>query len=73
MVKPQFELDASWFVFNPDRDVMEQSKLNLVMAGSRDAVVMVEGGANFLPESTLAEAITGGTRNSSRCLICRKN
>ena len=48
------------FVFNPDRDVMEQSKLNLVMAGSRDAVVMVEGGANFLPESTLAEAITWG-------------
>ncbi len=48
------------FVFNPDRDVINKSKLNLILAGSRDAVVMVEGGAEFLPESILAEAIEWG-------------
>lgn len=48
------------FVFNPDRDVISKSKLNLILAGSRDAVVMVEGGAEFLPESVLAEAIEWG-------------
>jgi polyribonucleotide nucleotidyltransferase len=48
------------FVLNPDPKLQEQSSLNLVLAGSRDAVVMVEGGAEFVSEEILAEAIAWG-------------
>lgn len=40
----------------------EESSLNLLLAGSRDAVVMVEGGGEFLSEDTLADAIETGHR-----------
>ncbi|NTW34749.1 MAG: polyribonucleotide nucleotidyltransferase [Syntrophobacteraceae bacterium] len=45
------------FVINPSIKQLEKSDLNLVVAGSREAVVMVEGGANFLPEAEMIEAI----------------
>lgn len=48
------------FVFNPTYEQIAQSELNLVMAGSRDAVVMVEGSAQFAPESMIADAIEWG-------------
>lgn len=48
------------FVFNPTYAQIEQSELNLVMAGSRDAVVMVEGSAQFAPETLIADAIEWG-------------
>ena len=45
------------FVVNPDLDVFERSDLHLVVAGTADAVMMVEAGANELPETTMLEAI----------------
>ena len=45
------------FVVNPDLDVLETSDLHLVVAGTADAVMMVEAGANELPEATMLEAI----------------
>ncbi|GJL63840.1 MAG: polyribonucleotide nucleotidyltransferase [Nitrospirales bacterium] len=45
------------FVVNPDLKTMEASDLNLVVAGTADAVMMVEAGAHGLPESTMLEAI----------------
>ncbi|MFW6244110.1 MAG: polyribonucleotide nucleotidyltransferase, partial [Desulfovibrionales bacterium] len=48
------------FVANPTLSQMESSTLNLILAGSRDAVVMVEGGAEFASEELMAEAITWG-------------
>lgn len=48
------------FILNPTTKEMESSPLNLVLAGTRDAVVMVEGGAQFIPEDVLAEAIAWG-------------
>ena len=48
------------FVLNPSYELQKQSELNLLMAGTKDAVVMVEGGAQFLKESILAEAIAWG-------------
>ncbi|ACV67786.1 polyribonucleotide nucleotidyltransferase [Desulfohalobium retbaense DSM 5692] len=48
------------FVLNPSQNELENSDLNLVLAGSRDAVTMVEGGGNFVPEDRMAEAITWG-------------
>lgn len=48
------------FVLNPAYGLLEQSDLNIVMAGTRDAVVMIEGEAKEVPEAVLAEAVTYG-------------
>ncbi|HET8580431.1 MAG TPA: polyribonucleotide nucleotidyltransferase [Nitrospiraceae bacterium] len=45
------------FVVNPDLETLETSDLHLVVAGTADAVMMVEGGGNELPESVMIEAI----------------
>jgi len=45
-------------VVNPTlRQVEEQSSLDLVVAGTEDSIIMVEAGANEVPESQLIEAI----------------
>jgi len=44
-------------VVNPPISQLEQSELNLVVAGSRDGIVMVEGGAKMLPEDVMLEAL----------------
>ena len=48
------------FVINPTVEQREKSDLNLTIAGSRDAVMMVEAGANELPEEVILEAILFG-------------
>ncbi|MDR3553900.1 MAG: polyribonucleotide nucleotidyltransferase [Syntrophobacteraceae bacterium] len=45
------------FVINPSAAVLAQSDMNIVVAGSRDAVVMVEGSADFVPEDIIADAV----------------
>ena len=45
------------FVVNPLVSQLEQSDLNVVVAGSRDGIVMVEGGAKMLPEDVMLEAL----------------
>ena len=45
------------FMVNPDLKTMDDSDLNLVVAGTEDAVMMVESGANGLTEATMIEAI----------------
>ncbi len=45
------------YVINPSNQELERSDMNVVVAGSRDAVVMVEGGADFVSEEDLVEAI----------------
>jgi polyribonucleotide nucleotidyltransferase len=45
------------FVINPLLSLMETSDLNLIVAGSRDGLVMVEGGARMLAEDVLLEAL----------------
>jgi polyribonucleotide nucleotidyltransferase len=44
-------------VVNPDLETMEQSDLHLVVAGTADAVMMVEAGANELSEQTMLQAL----------------
>ncbi len=45
------------FVVNPDLETLETGELSLVVAGTADAVMMVEAGAAQLPESVMIEAI----------------
>lgn len=45
------------FIINPTQDEIEESKLNMVVAGTENAIVMVEAGANEVPEATVIEAL----------------
>jgi len=48
------------FVLNPSLDDMAESKLDLVVAGTGEAVMMVESEASELPEETMLEAVMFG-------------
>ncbi|MBW1741244.1 MAG: polyribonucleotide nucleotidyltransferase [Deltaproteobacteria bacterium] len=48
------------FRANPTREELQQSDINLIVAGSKDAVVMVEGGGHFVQEEDMLEAIFFG-------------
>ena len=50
------------FVVNPTYSELADSELDLVVSGTRDAIMMVEAGAKLLPESVMAEAILFGHR-----------
>ncbi len=48
------------FKANPTRQELEESDINLVVAGSKDAVMMVEGGGRFVKEEDMLDAIFFG-------------
>src|SRR5437899_3118948 len=50
------------FVINPTFSELDKSELDLVVSGTRDAIMMVEAGAKLLPEDVMAEAILFGHR-----------
>ncbi|MBI2563830.1 MAG: polyribonucleotide nucleotidyltransferase [candidate division NC10 bacterium] len=50
------------FVANPTYAELEQSDLDMVLAGTEAAVVMVEGGAREVPEEPLLDALLFGQR-----------
>jgi len=50
------------FVAYPTAEEKERSDLDIVMAASRDAIVMVEGGAAEVPEDVMVEALLFGQR-----------
>lgn len=54
------------FVINPTVEQMERSELDLVVAGTKDAVMMVEAGAYELPESVMLDAIMFGHEEIKR-------
>jgi polyribonucleotide nucleotidyltransferase len=54
-------LDANGeYLINPTFQQLDESRLNLMVAGSADAVVMVEAGAREVTEEEMAEAIFRG-------------
>jgi len=48
------------FIVNPTQEQNEKSKMHFVVAGTADAVMMVEGGADEIPEEECLEAIMTG-------------
>lgn len=48
------------YIINPTADELEQSSLNLTVAGTKDAICMVEAGASELNEKEMLEAIMFG-------------
>lgn len=45
------------FVINPSYEQQQEADINLVVSGTEDAVVMVEGGAKEVPEEEILDAI----------------
>ena len=45
------------FIINPTNQDSDESDLDIVVAGSKDAIMMVEGGADFIGDDALIEAI----------------
>jgi polyribonucleotide nucleotidyltransferase len=45
------------FIVNPTYEQLKESTLDLVVAGTRDAVMMVEAGAKQVPEETMVRAL----------------
>ena len=45
------------FVVNPSLAQREQSSMHLVVSGTKEAIMMVEAGANEVPEETILDAI----------------
>lgn len=48
------------FICNPSAEELEKSDIEIVVAGSRDAVIMVEGGANVVSEQDMLDAVYFG-------------
>jgi len=48
------------FVLNPSKEEIEKSKLDLVVAGTKDAVLMVESEASVLSEKVMLDAVKFG-------------
>ena len=48
------------YVVNPSYEERKEADLEIVMAGTKDAIVMVEGGGKEIPEEVLAEALFYG-------------
>src|SRR5919201_5173489 len=45
------------FVINPDEEQLPESDLDLVVAGTEEAILMVEAGANEVPEAEVLDAL----------------
>ncbi|MFC9414199.1 polyribonucleotide nucleotidyltransferase [Bacillus mobilis] len=56
------------FVINPTVEQQEQSDIHLVVAGTKDAINMVEAGADQVPEETMLEAIMFGHEEIKRLI-----
>ncbi|AGT31582.1 polyribonucleotide nucleotidyltransferase [Geobacillus genomosp. 3] len=56
------------FVINPTVEQMEKSDMHLVVAGTKDAINMVEAGADEVPEEVMLEAIMFGHEEVKRLI-----
>ncbi|HEY7460505.1 MAG TPA: polyribonucleotide nucleotidyltransferase [Gemmatimonadota bacterium] len=54
------------FIVNPTMEQIEKGDLELVVAGTKDSIVMVEGGAREVAEDELLEALRIGQREIAR-------
>src|SRR5688572_2150836 len=57
------------YIVNPTYDEVRESRLNLVVAGTEEAIVMVEAGANEVSEEIMVEALMLAHKEINR--LCR--
>lgn len=58
------------FVINPTKTEMQQSSLELILSGTENAILMIEGHCRFLTETQILNAITFGHQHITR--ICQE-
>src|SRR4051794_1903781 len=51
------KLEGNFVINPPEESLLEESDLDLVVAGSEDAILMVEAGANEVPEAEILDAL----------------
>lgn len=61
------------FVINPSVAETEKSDMHLVVAGTKDAINMVEAGAEEVPEETMLEAIMFGHEEIKRLIAFQED
>jgi polyribonucleotide nucleotidyltransferase len=59
-------------ILNPTNSQLKESDINLIVAGTKEAVVMVEGGAKEVPEEDLVKAIFFGHQGFQDILDLQK-
>ena len=55
-------------IINPTTEELERGQLNMVVAGTREAIVMVEGGAQELPEDIVLSALESAHQALQACI-----
>ncbi len=61
------------FVVNPDEDsLLESTDLDLIVAGTEDAILMVEAGANEIPEAEILDALDIAHENIKRLCAAQR-
>src|SRR5690606_22268670 len=60
------------FVINPNREQAARSELDLVVAGTKDAVMMVEAGADEVTEEVMLDAIMFGHEEIKRMVAVQE-
>lgn len=53
-----YQKDSETFMFNPTHAERETSQLDLIVSGTKDSIVMVEAGADEVPEDVMIEALS---------------
>ncbi len=61
------------FILNPSKEQLKESKLDLVVAGTKDAVLMVESEASGLSEKQMLDAVKFGHENFSPVIKAIEN
>jgi polyribonucleotide nucleotidyltransferase len=61
------------FVINPGQKELESTRLNLVVAGTADAIMMVEGGASELSEDQMLEALDTAHREIKKIVVLQND
>jgi len=56
------QIEGEW-VLNPTYEARQKSTLDIVVAGTPEKVIMLEAGANEVPEETILEAISFGQKH----------
>src|SRR5687768_4077616 len=51
------KIDGNFVVNPPEEDLQENTDLDLVVAGTEEAILMVEAGANEIPEAEILDAL----------------
>ena len=51
--------NGAW-IMNPTQSQLDESDIDIFLSGSKDAIVMVEGGAQMVPEEQILEALFAG-------------